>query len=91
MMRSWIVMVMMTLLAPAVAGAVTLDEVLTSSLAHFPKIKEAMAKHESTQGTALAAEGAFDATLENSSISRPAGYYDGNYTNTKLVKPLGNL
>jgi outer membrane protein TolC len=89
MMRSWLIMAFAVLLIPASADALTLEEVLSSSLAHFPKIKEAMAKHESAQGSVLAAEGAFDATLENTSISRPAGYYDGNYSNTKLVKPIG--
>ncbi len=90
MARIWAMVALASLLAPAGAGAVTLDEVLASSLAHFPKIKEAAAKHESSLGSVLAAEGAFDATLENTSISRPTGYYDGNYTTTKLVKPIGD-
>jgi len=90
MMRRAAVLLLVMLVAPAAAHALTLDEVLTSSLAHFPKIKEATAKYEGSMGSALAAEGAFDATLENTSITRPTGYYDGNYTTTKLVKPIGD-
>lgn len=80
----------MVLWLPAAAGAaeLTLAEVLESSLTHFPKVQEAQAKREASEASVVAALGAFDASLQNASTLRLGGFYDGDYSNTKLVKPF---
>jgi outer membrane protein TolC len=80
------------LACPTVYAAknLTLEEVLASSLAHFPKIQEAKAKREATEASVQAALGSFDPSLDNSSSVRTAGFYDGNQTSTKIVKPFEN-
>lgn len=73
---------------PAGSGALELGEVLESSQRHFPQVLSAVQKTEAQAGKLLAAEGAFDLQLENSTYTRATGYYDGKVVDTKLVKPL---
>jgi outer membrane protein TolC len=69
----------------------TLKEVLTSSLAHFPEIQEAKAKREASEAAVQAALGAFDSSLDNNTTSRTNGFYTGDQTSTKIVKPFQNF
>lgn len=70
------------------ASPSSLQELLAVSVTHYPKIQAATAQREANEAAVMQAKGAFDATLENSSSIRAAGYYDGNYTSSKVVKPL---
>jgi len=70
------------------ASSLELDDVLDSSLRHFPQVLAAVEKTQAQAGKLLAAEGAFDLQLENSTYTRATGFYDGKITDTKLVKPL---
>lgn len=81
------------LLLPCVAFAkspATLEQLLEVSLKHFPKIQEAKAKRDASEAAVLQSLGAFDASLDNATNLRPGGFYDGNHTNTRIVKPIGD-
>lgn len=74
---------------PAYAQAeLTLDDVLASSMQHFPKIKEAQSKQEARIGAVTQALGQFDASLDNDTAIRTSGFYSGDMTSTRVVKPL---
>lgn len=68
----------------------TLDQLLEVSLKHYPKIQEAKAKRDASEAAVVQSLGAFDATLDNTSNLRTGGFYDGNHTNTRIVKPIGD-
>lgn len=68
----------------------SLNEVLASSLEHFPEIQQAKAKREAASAAVDAALGAFDASLDNETSGRASGFYDGKQTSTKVVKPFGD-
>lgn len=70
------------------AADLTLDTVLDSSLQHYPEVLAAVEKTSAQAGKLLAAEGAFDLQLENSTYTRATGHYDGRIIDSKLVKPL---
>jgi outer membrane protein TolC len=70
------------------AATLTLEDVLDSSLRHYPQVLAAVEKTNAQAGKVLAAEGAFDLKLENSTYTRATGFYDGKLVDTKLVKPL---
>lgn len=74
---------------PGQPPALTLDAVLASSREQFPAVLAAREKVRAQTAKLLEREGAFDAYAEQSNKSRLSGYYDGRYTSTKLVKPLG--
>lgn len=75
--------------APALATeALTLEAVLASSMQHFPEIEKAKAKREASEASVQEALGAFDASLNNETTGRVAGFYDGKYSSTKITKPL---
>ena len=68
-----------------------IDEVLSSSLMHFPEIAKAKAAREASEASVQAALGAYDASIDNETLTRAAGYYDGRYSTTKVTKPLQDL
>lgn len=70
------------------ASPASLQELLEVSVKHYPQIQQAAAQREANEAAVKQALGAFDATFENSSSLRAAGFYDGNYTSSKVVKPL---
>ncbi len=70
------------------ADVLSLREVLTSSIQHFPEIQKAKAKREASEASVQEALGAFDASLNNETQGRVAGFYDGKYSSTKITKPL---
>jgi outer membrane protein TolC len=92
-MRLRVRIIMLMVFLPVVAHATSpasLDELLAVSLAHYPKIQEAKAKRDASEAAVTQAMGAFDASLDNTTTARVSGYYGGNYTSNKLVKPLGD-
>lgn len=90
-MRAVRCLLALILLAPLGAqakGPASLEELLEASLRHYPKIQEAKAKREASESAVVQAMGAFDASLDNATQLRLGGYYDGNYSASKVVKPL---
>ena len=89
MMRCWAALAVLLAAATHVSAAtLALDEVLDSSLRHFPQVLAAVEKTAAQAGKVLAAEGTFDLRLENQTYSRATGFYDGKIVDSKLVKPL---
>jgi outer membrane protein TolC len=79
----------MLAISPAQANQpLTLEEVLHSSLRYFPEIEKAKAKRQASEASVQEALGAFDASLNNETHGRIAGFYDGKYSSTKITKPL---
>ncbi|MGD9602022.1 MAG: TolC family protein [Gammaproteobacteria bacterium] len=72
-------------------AALSLEDVLASSLRHFPRVLAATEKIRAQQGKVLASEGAFDLQLENDTYARAAGFYDGRIIDSKIVKPLPSM
>ncbi len=70
------------------AGELSLDDVLTSSNAHYPKIKSALAKQDEAAARSQEARGAFDLRLDGDAKLRGSGFYDGDYAAGRLVKPF---
>lgn len=66
----------------------TLEDVLTSSIKYFPEIEKAKAKRQASEASVQEALGAFDASLSNETQGRVAGFYDGRYNSTRIIKPL---
>lgn len=81
--------------APAngsIAGALTPEDVLSSSIDHFPKILESLAARRAARGDALAARGAFDLVFEAEGFGYATGFYDSSFaggTLSQRVAPLG--
>lgn len=70
------------------ATPLTAQDVLQSSIMHFPEIQASRARIEVARGKTQEARGAYDAQLEGSVKSRLDGYYDGDYNELKVVKPI---
>lgn len=90
-MRALRFCLVLVMLAPCGAQAkapASLEALLEASLKHYPKIQEAQAKREASESAVTEAIGAFDASLDNATNLRADGYYDGNYTSSKVVKPF---
>mgnify|MGYP001074909285 CR=1 FL=1 len=64
------------------------QEVLESSLQHFPEILEAMARRRAASGSMTAAEGAFDLVFEAEGFGRATGFYDGTVMSGGVKQPL---
>jgi outer membrane protein TolC len=69
----------------------SLDAVLASSRERYPQVLAAREKIRAQTGKLLSSEGAFDLYAEQTSKSRLSGYYDGRYTNAKIVQPLSGF
>lgn len=87
--NSWLVLLALLSGFPASAApTLMLDDVLASSLRHYPEILESRAGVDAQKGAVTAAEGIFDLELKNDSYARPTGFYDGRITDTRLEKRL---
>lgn len=75
----------------AISQTIELEDVLKSSALNFPKIQEALAKIDETEGKITASLGAFDSTVEGSYYRRMSGFYSGRIQDTKIVKPFQNF
>lgn len=78
------------LLYAQVASAMTLEDVLQSSSRHYPSIQKSRAGVEAQEGRLQSAKGAFDWELNNKSISRISGFYDGDYTDSQITRRLSD-
>ncbi len=68
--------------------SLTLNEVLSSSREHAPKLLELGAALRGADGAVLAAEGAFDTTLDVELRSRATGSWSGSYLKADAKKAL---
>ncbi|MCA8894373.1 MAG: TolC family protein [Amphiplicatus sp.] len=68
-----------------------LEDVLSASVIHYPKILETMANERVAAGNALRAVGAFDTIFTATGQSRLSGYYDGTTFDAGLTKRLRPL
>ena len=84
--------------AKAFAGAATdgapllLEDVLSSSAAHFPTILQAFANRRAAQGDVVAADGAFDLVFSADGFDRVSGAWTGRIVNSEVrqnLRPLG--
>lgn len=78
------------MLFPACAYALSMDELLTSSAKHYPKIAESMAAIEAQTGKIQSAQGAFDWELNQKAHSRTTGYYNGDYIDSQITRRLSD-
>ena len=76
------------IVAQAKATTPTITELMASLSAHHPKIMELEAQGLQRQFARDAASAAFDVQLEQDSMVRASGYYDGFMLTQRVVKPL---
>jgi outer membrane protein TolC len=67
------------------------QEVLESSLEHFPAILESMARRRAAAGSIIEAEGAFDLVFEADGFGRATGFYDGVALSGGVKQPFRNF
>lgn len=70
---------------------INLDQVITSTLAHYPKIFSHYDKVRAAESNLLASKGFFDIRLKQNYSDRTRGYYDGKTYDTDIEKHLGVL
>jgi len=87
MLRSLLVAAVLCGASGRAAAALELDQVLASSIEHFPAIQAAVQETLIREGRVTGALGAFDLALEQNAKVR-GGYYDGRTLDNRLVKPL---
>lgn len=68
----------------------TLNDVLDSSLQHFPQINAELARKQAQEASLLQAQGAFDPKLKQENLFWASGFYDGQSVDTKVIQPLQN-
>lgn len=71
--------------------ASNLDEVLKSSINHFPDIKKSLLEFKIAKQKERESLGSFDAKLMGTTNQRVDGYYDGDSSKISLVKPIQAL
>lgn len=71
--------------------SLTLDEVMTSTMKHFPKILQANYKVEEAQEKVTESLGNFDFLASAKGDARTRGFYSGRSIDFQLEKPLGIL
>jgi len=92
----WACSTFLTLIIPAALSAqqampLALNEVLESSRRHAPQVLEAIAKVRQAEGKALSADGAFDTVVKGEGQSRVFGFYDGQFAEGTITRPLENF
>ncbi|MEO0336551.1 MAG: TolC family protein, partial [Pseudomonadota bacterium] len=75
-------------LAPMSSWALTQEEVVSSSLKHFPQVIQSMQSLEQATQEARAARGAFDGKIKFDADARTEGYYDGDAYKATIEKPI---
>ena len=71
--------------------ALTHQEVVRSSLKHFPEVIQAMQRVEQMRNEVRQARGAFDGKLKLENKKRQQGFYDGGVFSTAIEKPMAYL
>ncbi|MEX2481448.1 MAG: multidrug transporter, partial [Gammaproteobacteria bacterium] len=87
LLRSLLLALVLASVSGRVSAELKLEQVLRSSLDHFPAIQAAVQETLIREGRVTGALGAFDLALEQNAIVR-GGYYDGRSLDSRLVKPL---
>jgi outer membrane protein TolC len=68
--------------------ALSLHDVLKSTLAHHPKIAQAASIGEQARGRRLETEGAFDWQIEQEGVARTSGFYNGWILDQRMTRTL---
>ncbi len=76
------------LLSSTTALAISEKDVISSSLEHFPKVIEAVKQLEIEENRVTNRSGAFDGDIQGKMKARTEGYYDGDYYELKVEKPI---
>lgn len=88
---SLLVLVVLSINEVSVAGPLMPGYVVSSSLEHYPEVKEAVLNLNVAGGEKSKARGGFDARITGLGDSRTSGPFDGDYAEVKIEKPLGFL
>ncbi len=68
--------------------AITPEEVVASSLNHFPKVIQSIKQLEIEENKTMEKRGAFDGSIQGKMSARTEGYYEGDYYELKAEKPI---
>ncbi len=71
--------------------ALSVNEVVQSSLNYYPEVLISLEKINQQMGKVSEHEGSFDLHLKGELDKRLDGYYDGEYSKLSLVKPIPSL
>lgn len=66
----------------------TINALIKSIKQHHPVIKSAQARREQAELETQRAEGAFDLRIQQSTLSRVGGFYDGQYLDQSITQPF---
>lgn len=83
--------VVLLCLSASAAGeplGLTIDALIKSIKQHHPVIKSAQARREQAELETQRAEGAFDLKIQQSTLSRIGGFYDGQYLDQSITQPF---
>jgi outer membrane protein TolC len=83
-------LVALLLASPARAQPLELADVLAAARRNAPLLVEAEAQARIARARRLAADGAFDSTVDVSAETRLSGTYDGRYVDGRYVQPFSN-
>lgn len=70
------------------APPLTMERLINSIREYHPVIRSAQARREQTDTAMQRARGAFDLNINQSTLSRVNGFYDGQYIEQGIVQPL---
>ena len=73
------------------ANSLIIDDVLKTTAEFYPDILANIQKIEASKTQIQKAQGAFDTVLSQDLYTRPDGYYDGNYFDTRLEQPIPEM
>lgn len=73
---------------PTSALALTQEDVVSSSLKHFPKVIESFQQLEMEKHKTKSLRGTFDGSIKGESDARTSGFYDGDIYKLSLEKPM---
>ncbi|MFT7383809.1 MAG: hypothetical protein ACI90G_001390, partial [Urechidicola sp.] len=74
--------------AAQASRALTVTDLIAAIKIYHPVIQSAKARREQTDTEQQRAQGAFDLRLNQTTRSRVAGFYDGQYLDQSVTKPL---
>lgn len=80
-----------SVIAQDAAAPLRPQQVLESTLQHFPEILQAMARRRAVAGSITEAEGSFDLVFEAEGFGRATGFYDGTTLSGGVKQPFRNF
>ncbi len=88
--RLWAVglLLMTVCVAKGHAETLAVDDVLSTSAAHSPRILQTLAERDAALGKTLSAQGAFDTQISSRGFGRYSGFWDGQVLDTTVSQDL---